>query len=236
MLARLQDGRGPATATEVADALGLHVNTARFHLEALAESGLASRQREDRVVPGRPKVRYLSASDAPPAGRRSYRLLAEILAAHLDATATDPERPAIEAGERFGRLAARSSLDNRPETPETPEIPGVREARLEDATRVVVETLSAMGFPSVATTEPTGIRLDIGQCPFLELAEARRPGPGHLGVVCAVHRGLMQGLLDESDSALRVGSLEPLVAPDHCIARLVRRPPTAGPRQEAISR
>lgn len=225
MLALLQDGRGSPTANEVATSLGLHPNTARFHLEALAEAGLVVREREDRSAPGRPKVHYVPASDAPLAGDRNYRLLAEILTAHLSATAADPEAAAADAGRTFGRLAARERSGA------TAAGAGSRT----EATGAVVDTLDAMGFDSSVTPEPAGVRLDVHRCPFLELAHAPAEAGG-LSVVCAVHRGLMEGLLDETGSQLRVASLEPLVAPGHCIARLVRQSPAVGTRRAAASR
>lgn len=245
VLATVQDSAGPATASAVGERLGLHVNTARFHLEGLADADLVVREREDRAVPGRPRVHYRPVTGVPAAGHRSYRLLAEILTAHLATTAADPERSAAAAGETFGRLAAR---ERRPaETAPS--------ASAEEATRIVVEALGEMGFGSRAVTEPSGIRLDVGQCPFLEVATEHqggghggqdvRPagGPGggqrgaaHLGVVCAVHRGLMQGLLDGLEAPLRVDALDPLVGPSHCVARLVRRPPTAPTRAGAAAR
>ena len=234
----LQDGHGPATASAVAEQLGLHANTARFHLEALAEAGLVEREREDRTVPGRPKVHYRPTSGAPSAGHRSYRLLAEILTAHLATTDPDPARSAMAAGETFGLLAAR-------QRPRPDAVPSG-----EEASRVVVETLGEMGFASRAVAEPGGIRLDVGQCPFLEVAslevasehrgaEVHRTEDHrteHLGVVCAVHRGLMQGLLDGIDAPLRVDTLDPLVGPSHCVARLVRRAPAARPRRVGAAR
>ncbi len=50
---------------EIAQRMGLHPNTARFHLEALVEAGLASRETEDREKPGRPRIGYRAAADGP---------------------------------------------------------------------------------------------------------------------------------------------------------------------------
>ena len=71
---------GPLGGREVAPRMGLHPNTARFHLEALVEAGLAVRKTEDRETPGRPRIGYRAAADGP-GGRRRYRLLAEMLTA-----------------------------------------------------------------------------------------------------------------------------------------------------------
>ncbi|EWT00569.1 ArsR family transcriptional regulator [Intrasporangium oryzae NRRL B-24470] len=223
VLALVQDMGAPVTAAEIAERLGAHPNTARFHLEALCGSGLVERVREEREVPGRPRVHYVAASAAPAAGTRSYRLLAEILTARLASTEADPSTAGAQAGAVYGRLAARSgaSTPGRP----TPGGPATRR----QAVAAVVATLGSMGFDTRHTTEPDGIRLDVMSCPFLEVASE------HLEVVCAVHRGLIDGLLDELDAPLRVSALDPLVAPSHCVARLTRTPSRGGARAEATA-
>ena len=73
VLDMLRAADGPLGVREVAQRMGLHPNTARFHLEALVEAGLAVRETEDRETPGRPRIGYRAAADGP-AGRRRYRL------------------------------------------------------------------------------------------------------------------------------------------------------------------
>ncbi|ADU48505.1 helix-turn-helix transcriptional regulator [Intrasporangium calvum] len=201
VLAALRELGGPATAAELAGRLGTHPNTARFHLEALCVAGVVSREREDRTVPGRPRTHYV-AGPAPGGSRRSYRLLAEILAAQLGTSAPDPGGTAARAGRAFGRAAGA----------------GRRHVGSDlAAAGLVVDTLSGMGFTSLPSREdPDRIRIDVTSCPFLEVATQ------HLDVVCAVHRGLMEGLLEATGAPLRVASLEPLVRPTHCVAHLER--------------
>ena len=62
------------------------------------------------------------------------------------------------------------------------------------------------------------------QCPFLEVAQEHRE------VVCAVHLGLMRGMLDELDAPLEATRLDPFVEPDLCITRLAN---TAGDADRA---
>lgn len=212
VLAVLQDLAGPATAAEVAGRLGAHPNTARFHLEALCAAGVVSREREDRTAPGRPRTHYVAAVAAPRSTQRSYGLLAEILAAHVATTAPDPARDAAAAGRAFGRLAAPAEA--RPES-------------VAAAADLVVDALSGMGFESRPAPDGDLLRIDVTTCPFLEVATQ------HLDVVCAVHRGLMEGLLERVGAPVGVASLEPLVGPSHCVAHLARlgpRPDRAGRR------
>lgn len=202
VLAALRELGGPATAAELAGRLGTHPNTARFHLEALCVAGVVSREREDRTVPGRPRTHYV-AGPAPGGSRRSYRLLAEILAAHVGTSAADPTRTAADAGRAFGRAAAVSR--DHPAT-------------AVEAAALVVDTLAGMGFESRPSVDDAGeVRIDVSSCPFLEVATR------HLDVVCAVHRGLMEGLLEAVDAPLGVTRLDPLVAPSQCVAHLERR-------------
>ncbi len=101
MLDMLRAADGPLGVREVAQRMGLHPNTARFHLEALVEAGLAARETEDRETPGRPRIGYRAAADGP-AGRRRYRLLAEMLATLIAGTMSAPGRAAEEAGREWG--------------------------------------------------------------------------------------------------------------------------------------
>jgi predicted ArsR family transcriptional regulator len=43
---------------------------------------------------------------------------------------------------------------------------------------------------------------------------------GHLGVVCAVHHGLMDELFAAAGAPTRLDRLDPLVGPSRCLAHL----------------
>ena len=81
VLDMLRAADGPLGVREVAQRMGLHPNTARFHLEALTEAGLAVRETEDRETPGRPRIGYRAAAG------RSRR------AAALPAAGGDADQP-----------------------------------------------------------------------------------------------------------------------------------------------
>src|ERR1043166_5978081 len=101
VLDMLRAADSPLGVREVAQQMGLHPNTARFHLEALVEAGLAPRETEDRETPGRPRVGY-RASAGGPAGRRRYRLLAEMLTSLIAGTMPEPGKAAAAAGREWG--------------------------------------------------------------------------------------------------------------------------------------
>ncbi|MCK0439566.1 transcriptional regulator [Gordonia alkaliphila] len=84
----------------------------------------------------------------------------------------------------------------------------------------LLDVLMEAGFsPAVSG----GDRIRLRRCPFLEAARA------HPAVTCAVHRGLMQGVLDAprtgttGGAGWQLAALEAFVDGDHCVAR-VRRP------------
>jgi predicted ArsR family transcriptional regulator len=198
-----QDAGEPRTAAAAAARMGLHVNTARFHLDALTADGLVVREREERSTPGRPKMMYAAASSAPGVAGRSYRLLAEILTSYLADRLPDPAASAEEAGHAWGRFLTEPA---RPfAAPDA-----------EQALDALVDGLGRVGFESHVVDEPGSLRLEVSHCPFLEVAE------GHNDVVCSVHLGLMKGMLEQMGAPVRAEDLEPLVEPSLCIARLAR--------------
>ena len=204
VLALLQDAGEPMTAAAAGARLGLHVNSARFHLDALTEDGLVVRHREERTVPGRPRMLYAAARAAPAVAHRSYRLLAEILTTFLADRLPDPADSAAEAGQAWGRYLAPPAIPfQQPQ-----------EAR---ALESLVDTLDRIGFDSRAVEEGGDLRLEVSHCPFLEVAE------GHNDVVCSVHLGLIRGILEQLNAPVSAGALEPLVEPSRCIAHLTRR-------------
>src|SRR5665647_3315521 len=75
----LQDSGTQLNVNDVAARLSLHPNTVRFHLDTLVTSGLVHSEAEKRDLPGRPRTLYSANANNASAGKRSYRLIAEIL-------------------------------------------------------------------------------------------------------------------------------------------------------------
>jgi predicted ArsR family transcriptional regulator len=203
VLALLQDAGEPMTAAAAGARLGLHVNSVRFHLDGLAEDGLALRRHEERSTPGRPRMLYAAATGAPGVTHRSYRLLAEILTSLLTDQLPDPAASAEQAGHAWGRY-----LSPPPEPFRPPAEPQALES--------LVRALDNLGFDSRIADEPGSLRLEISHCPFLEVAE------GHQDVVCSVHLGLIRGILAQTGAPVSADTLEPLVEPSRCVAHLAR--------------
>lgn len=216
VLAALREVDAAVGVVSVAERVGLHPNTARFHLDALVEAGLADRTTEGREQPGRPRTLYAAGPDSTRTGRRSYRLLAEILASSVAAQIARPDQAAREAGEEWGRY-----LTERP----APFQHGDAAASI----RHLVRTLDDIGFAPEAAAAHGEQQILLHHCPFREVAEE------HRDVVCSVHLGLMQGLLTELDAPLKVHRLDPFVGPSLCIAHLTGREGAGSPTRHRAS-
>ncbi|GGB48233.1 transcriptional regulator [Flexivirga endophytica] len=210
VLGALQAVVKPVSVADIAERVGLHPNTARFHLDGLVEQGLAERETEQRDAPGRPRALYRASEDSTRTGRRSYRLLAQILASYLATQSARPGEAAERAGEEWGRF-----LTERPAP--------FRAVDASAAMRELVEILEEVGFAPESVGTSHDRRILLHQCPFREVAE------DHADVVCSVHLGLMRGVLSELNAPIEATALEPFVDRSLCVTRLadVKRPPRA---------
>lgn len=201
VLSGLRAAEQPLTAIDVAALTGLHVNTARFHLDALVGAGLAERHAEERDVPGRPRILYTARGALP--GPRSYGLLAEMLTGLVSSLAGQAGPAATDAGRAWGRHLVERAVPSQPVT-------------TVDAVARLNAVLDAIGFrPEVRAAAAGGdAEVLLHHCPFREVAER------HPDVVCQIHLGLMQGALAELQAPVTARSLEPFVTPDLCVARL----------------
>ncbi|WP_207928732.1 helix-turn-helix domain-containing protein [Actinomadura sp. 6K520] len=195
----LRDARAPLGVTDVAERLGVHANTARFHLDALAADGAVERTVEQPSGPGRPRTVYAARPGMDRGGARGYRLLAQILLSRLAADGAEGRENAAQAGREWGRF-----LVDRP--------PPFQRLTEEEAAGRLTALLDDLDF----APKPSGDVIRLRHCPFLELAEEYGP------LVCDVHLGLMQGALTELDAPVEAHRLEPFAEPGACLAHLRR--------------
>jgi predicted ArsR family transcriptional regulator len=193
----LESEGGPLDADELARRVGLHPNTVRFHLGVLTRAGVVGSRPEARTTPGRPRILYALERAYSREGRDEYRLLATVLSG-LVSRSHGGSAAAEEAGERWGHELVRGERPARDEA---------------EAVAHVVDLLDEQGFEPVAE----GRVVEMHRCPFHDLAETSPE------VVCAVHRGLISGALEELGQDLAVERLEIFPRPDVCIARLAPR-------------
>lgn len=204
VLAQLRAARAPLSVASLAQQTGLHVNTARFHLDALVADGLAERSTEQRVAPGRPRVLYAACGPVP--GARSYRLLAEMLTG-LVAGLPQPGAAAVDAGRDWGRHLVDRAAPSR-------------QLGHDEAVARVTRVLDDVGFrPEACEPHAEGVEIRLHHCPFREIAEQ------HQEVVCGIHLGLMRGALEELRTPVHVTALDPFVTPTLCVAHLSAPPP-----------
>ena len=201
ILAELADAGDALDARELAERVGLHVNTVRVHVNALAEAGLVESETLPPAGRGRPRVAYRATSAAGDVGARRYRLLAEMLTALVARFGSKAKGQLEEIGEAWGRYLVEAPAPY---------------ARLSDAEAVerLLALLAEIGFEPRLERGGRGRRILMTPCPFLELARS------HQDVICPIHLGLMRGALDELGARTQATKLEPFVRPDLCVARL----------------
>jgi predicted ArsR family transcriptional regulator len=172
LLDLLDELGGSATSDDLAARLSRHRSGVRVHLERLEGAGLVERRRV-RQARGRPRDLW---SISPTARRARTRPdasaeLAGWLAAAIPARA-GRLREVEAAGRRLGQRLSE----------------GDTELPLEDRLEHV---FAALGFePQSRPAGVVGLCFELGNCPYRSAVRANQP------VVCTLHRGLTQGLLD----------------------------------------
>jgi predicted ArsR family transcriptional regulator len=220
LLALIRERDGAVDASELAEQVGLHVTTVRFHLDGLCDQGAVARTRIAPTGVGRPRTGYVAVQ-----GRLDYRGFAEILATELGDTAAERRRRAERAGRRWGERITSSQRESVAAQDVT-EAGSALERRVE----TTAEVFQRMGFgPELTTTSKhaTATRertIHLHACPVRELAES------HPEVGCALHLGLLKGLVADPVGSVRSGAkaalraeLEPFAEPELCIARVIAR-------------
>lgn len=175
------------SAQDLADALGIHANTVRLHLDRLREAGLVDVEAVHRGTVGRPQHLYFLAAGAPGLGfdPPAHALLAGLLAAMAERVGADAD-DATAIGRAWGADRGRA-------------------ARTRDALAALDAELGRLGFEPAAEPvvgrvvgragggagdgAPVRSRIEFLHCPFRELAEA------YPELVCNLHRGLCEGVI-----------------------------------------
>ena len=181
----------PVSVRELSTRLSLHVNTLRPHLRRLEDAGLVTSEAQRGVASvGRPQTVY-SAVDREEREGRDYRLFADIVAGQLT-TARQRERAVATAREWGAYLVGRS----------VPR-PGARGSSGLNLA-VLQEALAEAGFdPRFRRRGRSRVDISLRDCPFRDLLD------DHRELVCAIHRGLLEGMLESTRSPMRLDSFEP---------------------------
>lgn len=185
----LRAGR-PLSTAEVAEALDLHANTVRPHLERLREVGLVEHDTDSRGTVGRPQHRWSPVAEAPSLGLEppSHTMLSTLLAGAAAEAGIDPETLAA-TGRQRGRVAADEQADD----------PGSSLRRAGCIAGLEAE-LTELGFEPVRSREGAGgtheVAVCFSHCPYADLAEA------FPSVICHLHRGIVEGFVERAGGAV----------------------------------
>lgn len=193
VLEELRTQQRPVTLAALSASVSLHPNTVREHLDTLVRAGFASRTREQPHGPGRPAWTYEATTAVTEASE--YASLAVVLSSVIARTSARPSRDAEIAGVEWGRDLARRR--------------GATSMSAVSARDRAVELLGDLGFsPRQDVAAPSSVLLT--RCPLLEAAR-RNPG-----VVCAVHLGMLRGVLDAYGAETSGSALQPFAEPGAC--------------------
>lgn len=188
----------PRSTSEIAEVLGLHINTVRPQLERMREVGLLQVDAEPTGGVGRPQHRYSLAPGAPALGVDPLPclVLTRALLRAVVAAGLDSER-LTEAGRDLGRESARRLP------------PG------SDPLDALMDEQVHLGFGPTLASHDRRIEIEFGHCPLLELAEV------YPDLVCGLHSGLVEGFVAESSGGRAETTFSSLVDRSPCRVTLV---------------
>jgi predicted ArsR family transcriptional regulator len=189
----------PVSVREMSRRLGLHPNTLRPHLRRLEEAGLVSHAVSKTATVGRPQTLYsIRESEGREFG--DYRLLAEMLCGLVQG------RKAMEQAEGLARQWGSYLLAHgQPK-------PGGRQQDTRSLA-VLQDAMARAGFDPRFRREDGAIEVTLRTCPFRDLADE------HRDLVCTLHRGLVEGMLEGLKPPLSLREFRPFVERGLCRLR-----------------
>lgn len=197
----LRAADNPLDARQIAEALQIHVTTARFHLSTLEGQGVIRRAGASSAAGrvGRPRLTYEIAP------RLDYADIVALFATHLGGSPEEREERALRIG---ADLAHRVRVARRR-----------GETTLAD---LVVATLAELGFQVRSVLSSFGeVSVEICTCPLAEVAVASPE------VVRGIQQGMIQEVIDLNAEVVG-GRYTATVRPDarhgSCEVNLVLRP------------
>lgn len=166
---------GAATVKEAADAVGIHANVARGHLDILVAAGLASVAWRRGGGGGRPAKLYEAA---PFHVEEGPAVVSDMLATLIELTAPAPET-AKSVGEATGERLVRRSRGGDD-----------RSLSFEEQVEVLLRVMSQVsGGVRIDARGDTWIELLDRDCPFRSIASS------HPEVACTLDKALKEGMV-----------------------------------------
>lgn len=187
----------PVAVAELTDVFDLNHNTVRRHLAKLCEAGLLEDFSARPHGPGRPRILYRLTEEAAAAWNSEgpYERLSLLL---LQIATTGAS--ALEVGRAAG---TETALDTE----------------AVDPLDAMTAAMTAQGFSPSVRVDDTEAEVVLEHCPFAAAAEMNAE------VVCALHRGMLEGLVARVDGL----EITDLVASDprraRCLVRVTRDEP-----------
>lgn len=205
------------TAADLAEHVGLHVTTVRFHLDQLVAAGLVEASFHRSGSAGRPRKLYApvqgSLAEVDVAGDAgALRLLSGLLAGVLADSSGGVTPTPLETGRRWALEHVQADPAARPAS-----TPGQWLSKVGR----MLDVLHEWGYTPEMSTSDGGrtARLVLEDCPFLAVAV------DNPAVVCGIHRGLITGSMEQFGEPDTEIGLEPFVGPTTCVAHVSTRTP-----------
>lgn len=204
------DDDGGLDASEIADHVGLHVTTVRWHLDRLEAAEVVTGHSERAGNAGRPRKVYRTIEHDTEDTDRDHQslylltgLLTKMVAERTDDHLLTPE----EAGEQWARTHVPVDGQGEPAASA-----GEWIGKIGNLTDVLIE----WGYnPEISTNGQIGnAEVRLAHCPFRDLARANP------AVVCGIHRGLIRGTMQRLGENGTEVDLLPFADGDVCIAHL----------------
>jgi predicted ArsR family transcriptional regulator len=200
VLGVLRDQPDMVDIEAIARHLGRHPNTLRDHLSALCAAGLVVRDQAPAEGRGRPRWLYGTGADP---SVDDYAELTAALAWKLAHREPDPLGAARDVSRHWAsQVVARERVEPQPTA---------RAGRAQ-----VVRVLDRLGYAPEPDARVDKVALT--RCPLLQVASVVPE------VVCTVHLGLVEELLEASGADPTRATLTPFEGPGRCALRLMARP------------
>ncbi|WP_459547596.1 helix-turn-helix transcriptional regulator [Nocardia sp. X0981] len=176
VMALVRDSLEPLDAPVIARSLGIHITTARFHLNALIDAGLVEGTWLPSATVGRPRKGYVAVGVDPMAP------LLDALLAQLGGDTGERRAKAVVAGRVWADTLTGI---------------GGASADLPDPVTVVAATLTRLGFQVSSTLSSFGTHeIRVCNCPLRRIA---RNTPE---IVIGLQQGLIERVLERYSPAL----------------------------------
>lgn len=196
--------RGPLSAKEVAEEIGVHPNVARGHLDLLVQAGLAVFGWKRHPAGGRPSKLYEAG---PTRSEEGGSLVADLLATLIEESVPNftMARPlATKTGSRLGRRFR----------------PHEGELTFEEQIHALQRALGAVsGAIRIADHGEDWIEIEDRDCPFRSIASA------HPDLACSLDKALKEGVMEALGANAVVEVVQSIAWGDELCREVVRLRP-----------